>query len=310
VTSATGPDTAPNCVFVNDPNCISDERLDSKPFPIIAAGAVLTFRHTFALESNFDGGVVEISSPNINAGAFTDIVTAGGSFVGGTQAYNGTISTSFGNPIGGRQAFTGTNAGGFGVYVTTSINLPAATNGQSIIIRWRRGSDNSVAATGWRVDTVSVTNSDCGAPCVLTCPANVAKSNDPNQCGAIVTYPAPTTTGTCGLITCTPPSGGFFPVGTTTVTCSAAGAGAAQFGVDETATSSASQASPPSGAKPGGTVGGTVGKSAGPSVDKMPATSNSGSGAAPGEVRSRPRLRARLRFSTARLTTLPQSLAE
>jgi subtilisin-like proprotein convertase family protein len=54
--------------------------------------------------------------------------------------------------------------------------------------------------------------------CTLTCPANITAANDPNQCGAVVNYPDPTTAGTC-TITCTPVSGSFFPVGTTTVTC-------------------------------------------------------------------------------------------
>jgi len=54
--------------------------------------------------------------------------------------------------------------------------------------------------------------------CVLTCPSNVTQSNDPNQCGALVNYPNPTSTG-CGTITCSPAAGSFFPVGTTTVTC-------------------------------------------------------------------------------------------
>ena len=58
----------------------------------------------------------------------------------------------------------------------------------------------------------------CGA-CSITCPANITQPNDPNQCGAVVTYAAPTTTGTCGNVACNPPSGSFFPVGTTTVTC-------------------------------------------------------------------------------------------
>ncbi|MEK6304146.1 MAG: HYR domain-containing protein [Acidobacteriota bacterium] len=62
--------------------------------------------------------------------------------------------------------------------------------------------------------------------CVLTCPANVTQTNDPNQCGAVVTYPAPTSSGSCGTINCSPASGSFFPVGTTTVTCtSSAGPG-------------------------------------------------------------------------------------
>ncbi len=62
------------------------------------------------------------------------------------------------------------------------------------------------------------------APCGITCPANQTVSNDPNQCGAVVNYPAPTTTGTCNTVTCNPPSGSFFPKGTTTVTCQATGA--------------------------------------------------------------------------------------
>jgi hypothetical protein len=57
-------------------------------------------------------------------------------------------------------------------------------------------------------------------PCTISCPANIVQSNAPNQCGATVSYPAPTSGGTCGVVSCTPPSGAFFPVGTTTVTCS------------------------------------------------------------------------------------------
>lgn len=56
--------------------------------------------------------------------------------------------------------------------------------------------------------------------CTITCPPNITVSNDLNQCGAVVTYPAPTASAGCGTVTCSPPSGSFFPVGTTTVTCS------------------------------------------------------------------------------------------
>jgi CSLREA domain-containing protein len=56
-------------------------------------------------------------------------------------------------------------------------------------------------------------------PCTLTCPANRVANTGPGQCGAVVTYPAPTTAGACDAVTCTPSSGSFFPVGTTTVTC-------------------------------------------------------------------------------------------
>ena len=56
------------------------------------------------------------------------------------------------------------------------------------------------------------------SPCALTCPANITKSNDPAQCGAVTNYTTPSGVG-CGTVTCNPPSGSFFPIGTTTVTC-------------------------------------------------------------------------------------------
>jgi autotransporter-associated beta strand protein len=56
-------------------------------------------------------------------------------------------------------------------------------------------------------------------PCSITCPANVTQANDSGQCGAIVNYAAPTTTGACKSVACTPPAGSTFPTGITTVTC-------------------------------------------------------------------------------------------
>jgi hypothetical protein len=60
-----------------------------------------------------------------------------------------------------------------------------------------------------------------GTMCTISCPSDITVSNDVNQCGAVVTYPEPTTTSDCGLVACVPASGAFFPVGTTTVTCTA-----------------------------------------------------------------------------------------
>ena len=204
----TSSDTAPNSAFHNNPSCVTDNSLDSPTIAITTATTVVTFRHQFNLEATFDGGVLEIS---INGGAFTDIVTAGGSFSQG--GYTNTISTNFLSPIAGRQAWSGISGG----YITTAANLPAGAAGQNVKLRWRLASDCSVSSTGWNVDTISIEDQAC----IITCPANVIQPNDPNQCGAVVNYPAPTTTGVCGTVTCTPASGSFFPVGTTTVTCSA-----------------------------------------------------------------------------------------
>jgi hypothetical protein len=105
-----------------------------------------------------------------------------------------------------------------GVPVPFSVNIPA--NGTLVI-----NIHEITAGTGCSGYTLNVSGLVCNldgggqcVPCSIVCPANITQPNDPNQCGAIVTY-APTTTGTCGVVACSPASGSFFPVGTTTVTC-------------------------------------------------------------------------------------------
>jgi subtilisin-like proprotein convertase family protein len=84
----------------------------------------------------------------------------------------------------------------------------------------------TVHVTGANAATCSFTVTVTGPSCTITCPANISRNSDPNQNGAVVTYPAPSTTGSCGTINCSPASGSFFPDGTTTVTCtSTAGPG-------------------------------------------------------------------------------------
>jgi hypothetical protein len=138
-------DSAPNAAFVDDPGAVSDKILTSPSLAIRTASAQLTFRQNRLLESGFDGGVLEIS---ISGAAFQDIVAAGGSFV--SRGYNGTISPSFGNPLASRQAWTGNSNG----WVFTTVNLPAAAAGHNVVLRWRMGSDSSVAGSGWRIDSV------------------------------------------------------------------------------------------------------------------------------------------------------------
>ncbi|MBI4324629.1 MAG: DUF5011 domain-containing protein [Chloroflexi bacterium] len=62
----------------------------------------------------------------------------------------------------------------------------------------------------------------CPPPPQIVCPANISRTNDPGQCGAVVTFSA-TATGVCGPlpVTYSPTSGTLFPVGTTVVTATA-----------------------------------------------------------------------------------------
>jgi hypothetical protein len=145
--STARSDTSPNSAFAGDPNGVSDNQLISPTISINSTNVQLTFRHCYNSEQGYDGGALEIS---INGRAFTDIVSAGGTFV--TNGYNATISSYYQNPLAGRPAWSG-NSGGF---VTTAVNLPPGAAGQTIRLRWRFGSDNSSGGTGWYVDTISV----------------------------------------------------------------------------------------------------------------------------------------------------------
>jgi uncharacterized repeat protein (TIGR01451 family) len=154
-TSTAASDTSPNAAFVPDPASVGLSELVSPNISVSSASAQLTFRNYYNLEAStstsigYDGGVLEIK---LGTGAFTDILSAGGSFVSG--GYNRTLSSSYGNPLAGRQAWSG-NSGGF---ITTVVNLPAAAAGQTIQLKWRCGSDNSVSKPGWYIDTVSITD--------------------------------------------------------------------------------------------------------------------------------------------------------
>ncbi len=151
-TQSATVDSAPNAAFHDDPDCVTDNNLDTPSFAITSAGALFSFRNNYKTEANFDGGVLEISSPNINGGAFTDVtaVAVGGTFISG--GYNGTISTSFLSPIAGRKAWTG-NSNGF---VDTVINLGPNVVGQNVKVRFRLASDCSLSNDGWRVDGIRV----------------------------------------------------------------------------------------------------------------------------------------------------------
>jgi hypothetical protein len=157
LTSPTTPDTPPNDAVVKDPPEISDKRLDSRSIVITSASAQLSFRNNFNLQDTFDGGVLEVSAPNIAGGAFTDITSpaVGGSFAAG--GYTDTISLAFASPIAGRMAWSG-NSGG---YINTVANLGPNVNGQTIKLRFRLGTDAALGSGGWRIDTISITGGAC-----------------------------------------------------------------------------------------------------------------------------------------------------
>jgi uncharacterized repeat protein (TIGR01451 family) len=85
-------------------------------------------------------------------------------------------------------------------------------------------SNNTLATCSFAV-TVTIAN------CALSCPDDISTPNTPNQCGAVVAYSPPTTSSACGTVTCAPASGSFFPIGTSTVTCTPQNGTACSFTV-------------------------------------------------------------------------------
>ncbi len=114
-------------------------------------------------------------------------------------------------------------------------SLFSAFDGQDPNGTWTLNVSDAVAPDSGSVRAFSliITGYTCcsgGGGCTLTCPSNVVTNTAPGQCNAVVTYPAPTTSGTCGTVTCTPPSGSTFPKGVTTVNCSSSvGGGTCSF---------------------------------------------------------------------------------
>jgi hypothetical protein len=155
--SPTTPDTVPNDALVKDSPETSDKRLDTPGIAITSASAQLSFRNNFSLQDGFDGGVLEVSSPNIAGGAFIDVTdpAVGGSFV--TGGYTDRIGSGSGSPIAGRMAWSG-NSGG---YINSVVNLGPNVQGQTIKLRFRLTTDQAGAVGGWRIDTISISGGGC-----------------------------------------------------------------------------------------------------------------------------------------------------
>jgi subtilisin-like proprotein convertase family protein len=117
-------------------------------------------------------------------------------------------------------------------------NPLSAFDGQSADGNWNLNvSDNAGGDTGFvRAFSLIFQPLVCcvgTGGCTITCPPPQTAATGPGAtlCCAVVNYPAPTTTGTCGTVTCSPPAGTCFPVGTTTVTCTATAGPSCSFTV-------------------------------------------------------------------------------
>jgi HYR domain-containing protein len=164
------------------------------------------------------------------AGAVT--INFGNVEVGRTVSINARVIPAPGCTGAVSYSITGPAAGDFHVIGPSSI---ATANPFLITIQFTPSQLGSRTATiSFTIGNVCGGGADLvgtGVPPRIICPGNITRSNDPNQCGAVVNYPAPTAIGNAGTIVCTPASGSFFPVGTTTVNCTSTSGATCSFTV-------------------------------------------------------------------------------
>jgi CSLREA domain-containing protein len=206
VTDAAG-NTA-TCSFnvtVTTPPDLSITKSHTGNFTQGQTGATYTMTVTNAGGTATSGAVTLID--NVPAG----LIPTSASGAGWNCGINGAmVNCSRSDPLA-----PGASYGPVALTVDVAPNAPASVTNMATI------------SGGGDVNTANNTASDVTTilpACMISCPSNITVPNDPGQCGAIVSFPAPTVTGGCGPVSCTPSSGSFFPVGTTTVTC-ANGAG-------------------------------------------------------------------------------------
>lgn len=123
----------------------------SPPLALVAGEPfTVSFKHRFSFESgagtNFDGGVIEISSDG--GATWTD--------VGEERAgYNGTLFDQSGNPLGGRAAFVA-DSPGYPEYTDLTLDFGSQYGGDTVLIRFRVASDSGTASTGWDIDDIAL----------------------------------------------------------------------------------------------------------------------------------------------------------
>lgn len=176
----------------------------------------LTTNITHTFNADLD---ITLMSP---AGTIVTISTDNGA--GNDNVFNGTVWNDDANPAGQVPYTTNNGVVSDQAYVNLTTATPlvpeeamAAFIGEDPNGTWTITISDDLTGDGGSLDSWSLDIDTATCGCTLTCPANLTAPNDPAQCGAVMTYPAPT--GSCTNVTCVAPSGSFFPVGVTQVTC-------------------------------------------------------------------------------------------
>jgi hypothetical protein len=138
---------------IADNEAPSDQYLVSPPLLVGDGTFGFSFKHRWKFETqrgeNFDGGVVEISKDN--GMTWTDV----GDKMSMT-GYGGPLSGD--NPaLANREAFVNTSMGYPMSWVNTTVDLGADYKAQTVLVRFRVGTDEGTGAPGWDIDDLAFT---------------------------------------------------------------------------------------------------------------------------------------------------------
>jgi hypothetical protein len=153
---------------------------------------IVKLSHAYSLEGTpgllFDGGVIELST---NGGAtWADVTT-----FGVNPGYNGPLARGGDNPLEGRQAFSGTSPG-FPARRLLTLNFGTQLAGQSVLVRFRIGTDINTALSGWDIDDIDVSGiTNTPFPAVVAEPSTCTarKTDGIDDSGVVASHVAPTT---------------------------------------------------------------------------------------------------------------------
>jgi hypothetical protein len=165
-----------------------------------------------------------------NSGNATTCVTVNLTSGCGVNIFGVVYLDSF-NPANLQQNYLADNGSSFAGTGTFSFNVPAFRTFVLVVHEVNVG-----AGCASYSGTVSgLLSGAFGAGSCQTCAINpqsdITVNNDPDQCGAVVNYSAATSTGSCGVLTSSPASGSFFPLGETTVTTTSTSGASSTFKV-------------------------------------------------------------------------------
>ena len=158
-TLSTAQSQTPTHSWFSDSLPSVSERVLVTPSFAPQASSTLSFWHTFAFENAtqcFDAGSLEVST---NGGGSWAVMPDANFTAGG---FNGTVRADFSNPMGGQRAWCN---GTIGAMTQVTANLGSFSSFPDVKLRWRAADDVSIEATGWFVDSVTLSDIAIGGTC-------------------------------------------------------------------------------------------------------------------------------------------------